>query len=70
MLVKAAGQDNPPKKGIHGYRIGKKSLSVWVKPDLIYALKVVAAERQMKQQDSIIEALNDYLEKHGKKRIE
>jgi hypothetical protein len=37
---------------------------------MIYELKIVAAERRIKQQELLVEALNDCLEKHGKSRVE
>jgi len=70
MLVMTEGRGKAPEKEVPDYRKGRKTLTVWVNPAMVYALKIVAAERQILQQDAIIEALNDFLEKHGKARIE
>jgi len=70
MFVMTEDRGKTPEKGVPDYRKGRKTLTVWVNPNMIYALKIVAAERQMLQQDALIEALNDFLEKHGKARIE
>ena len=51
-------------------RAGKKSLTVWVPEDMVFAFKILAAERKRQMQDVLLEILNDGLAKYGKPKIE
>jgi hypothetical protein len=61
-------QDNLGNRRIDPKK-GKKSLTVWVEPSVIYQIKLLAAELQVKQQDLLAEFLNDGFEKYHKARI-
>jgi hypothetical protein len=51
-------------------RIGKRAITAWADPEIFHSLRLIAAERRITQQELLVEALNDCLEKHGKPRIE
>jgi hypothetical protein len=69
MLLMAA-DEKKPKGSVKESRIGKRAVTAWVDPEIFYSLRVIAAERRITQQELLVEALNDCLEKHGKPRIE
>ena len=47
-------------------RIGKGPLTAFADRDAIKAFKVLCIEQDMTQQQVILEALNDWCQKHGK----
>jgi hypothetical protein len=69
MLVMAE-EGKRPKSPVKESRIGKRAVTAWVDPEIFYSLRVIAAERRITQQELLVEALNDCLEKHGKSRVE
>ena len=50
-------------------RQDKRGFTVWIEPEALRSLKHIAADTDKTMQDIGIEALNDFLAKHGKNRI-
>jgi hypothetical protein len=61
-MSNAAGFKADPKKG-------RKALTVWIMPAVRSQVRLIAAEKEMQQQELLIEWLNDGFEKYGKPRI-
>jgi len=70
MLAMADEGEKRSKSTVKESRIGKRAVTAWVDPEIFYQLRIIAAERRLTQQELLVEALNDCLEKHGKPRIE
>ena len=50
-------------------RIGKRQLALYVDPQVLKQLKLIALDADISQQEILRQALNDYFEKIGKPRI-
>lgn len=48
------------------YRKGRKSMTVWIKPDVIKTIKLIAAEQGRPQQEVVLEAFNLLFARHKK----
>ena len=47
-------------------RVGKRALTVYLPPELVKAVRLLAVESDRTAEDMTAEALNDLLRKHGK----
>ncbi len=57
------------EKSLQASRKGKKTVIAYLDPAGVRELKILAARQEKTQQDLIIEAVNDLLEKHGMKAL-
>ena len=55
--------DPPPS------RAGKRLISAFVEPEVLKAFKILVAENDSTIQQTLIDLLNDYFVRHGKKPI-
>jgi hypothetical protein len=48
---------------------GRKALTVWVQPSVVWMIKRIAAEQEKRQQELLAEFLNDGFAKYSKDQI-